>query len=153
VLMFTAPAARHPNLQRAVAAAAIFGGLCFPFLPQRGGASASLGRAAAAVAALQFGFWLVCAYIGDAAEDPVLWRCAPGLLALAATALAFCQTAGWFFGAARPRGALFFLQLAAFLDLAPVFDGDGLCPTLMRVAAAAMCLLLELLVVHNLKER
>ena len=153
VLMFTAPSARQPNLQRVFAAAAIFGGLCFPFLPQSGGDGAGFSRVCAGVLTLVCCFWLVVRYTGCAAEEPVLWRAAPETLALAATTLAFFRAAGWLFGVRAPRRTLFFLQLAAFLDLAVMFDSRGLPYTVMLLVCAVMCLLLELLFVGNLKER
>ena len=154
VLMFTAPSAAFPRLQRVFGAAAIFGGLSFPLLPGRrdGAAPGGLDRLGGAVCTLFFCFWLIFAYKTGADRDPVLWRCGPEILAIVANTLAIYFVAAWYFSRPSPKAAVFFLQLAAFLDIAVFFDSRSLILTVMFTVCALLCLLLEYLVLSNLRE-
>ena len=153
LLLFTVPESGDTRLRRVFAAAAIFGGLCFPFLPQRAGGLHGFSRAASAVLPVVSAFALVYVYIEGTWYEPVLWRVAPGILAPAAATLAFLGVGGLLWGARQPRFTLFFLQLAAFLCLAVTFDSRPLWLSAMTAAAAVMCLLLEWLMVYDLRER
>ena len=153
LLLFAVPGEGSSRLRRVFAAAAIFGGLCFPFLPQQGGQASSVSRTAAAVLPLVSAFALVYFYMSGAREEPTLWRTAPEALALAAAALGFLGVGGFLFGVPRPRLTLFSLQLAAFFSIGISFDSHGAWRTAMFAALAGMCLLLEWLIVYNLKER
>ena len=152
-LLFSVTELSGARLRRIFAAAAIFGGLCFPFLPQRAEGASGINRVSALVLPPVIAFSLVYYYITAVSAEPVLWRVAPTVLALAFAALGFLGVAGFLCGAPRPRFTLLFLQLGAFFSLAVTFDSRPLWQTAMLAAAAVMCLLLEWLIVYNLKEK
>ena len=153
LLMFSAGASAFPRMQRVFGALAILAGAFLPALPCRGsGETAASGRRpAAAVITLFYCFWLVFSYRANA-QDPVLWAYAPEILAVAAATMAFYYVAGWIFGRPQPNAAFFSIQLAVFLNVCTLPDARHGAMTALFAATAAMLLLLEYILLANLRE-
>ncbi len=152
VTLFSAHQVKYPMLQRVLGAFGILAGLCLPFLagkPEPGGA---FGRAASAVVTLFFCFWLIFSYRFHS-EDPVVWRYCVEILALALSTAAFYYVTAFHFGAGRGGRALVAVQLAVFFDIATIFDARSTFGVVMLVATALMLLMIEYLLVVNLRER
>lgn len=150
VLMFSAPDQRYPALERFFAAASIFGGVAVMLLPLGEGASA--GRGTYLVPVLFSCAWLVCCYKNNA-EDPVIWAYLVEILAIMATVMAWYELAAYFYGRARPFAALFFVQSAAFMNIATLSDERRTTMTVIFVIHAALMLMFEFLLVKNLTPR
>ena len=110
-----------------------------------------MGRLASAVLALFFCLWLVFCYVLNE-QNPVLWAYAPEILAITASTLAFYYICCWHYGAAKPNAALLFVQAGAFLNLSILPDSRALSAKAMFAATAALLLMLEVLMVSNLRE-
>lgn len=153
VLMFFSDFGSYPLMQRLLGAAGILAGLCFPFLPGKpDGSVHSFARTASALAALFFCYWLVFCYRANS-NDPILWNFAPEILALAATTAAFYYVAAFHFGAGRGSRALLAVQLGAFFDMTVLFEDRTAVTTVMFLAAAAMLLTAEFLIIENMQDK
>lgn len=154
LLMFSAGTSAFPRMQRLFGAFAILAGACLPMLPRRQtpeDAGVSGRRAAAAVVTLFFCWWLVFSYRANA-ENPVLWAYAPEILAVASGTMAFYYVTGWIFGHAQPDAALFCIQLAVFLNVCTLPDERHGAMKALFAATAAALLLLEYILLANMKE-
>ena len=152
VVLFTAEISRFPMLQRVFGAAAIFGGLCIPFLLlKQDGSIRSASGTATVILTFFCCFWLIFAYKLNA-EDPVIWAYGPELLALAATTVGIYEVSAYYHGKARPAYAFIALHTGAFLDLSVLFDLRSAAMTVMIGICAALMLLLSYLLIANLKE-
>ena len=152
VMMFSADLTPYPTAQRLLGAAGILAGLCFPLLPgKRDGSAAGLARPAAAFMTLFCSYWLVYCYRVHS-SDPIIWGFAIEILAVAATAVAMYYAASFHYGAAKPIRAIAAAALAAFFNLATLFDSRSTASLLMTVCMAAWMLLLEYLLLENLEE-
>ncbi len=153
VLLFSADLAAYPTLQRIFGAAGILAGLCIPGLFPKRGSDAPNGAAktASAFLTLFFCYWLVFSYkLGS--DEPQFWAYAPGIIAVAAAVLGVYYLAALFYGRTRPTTMLFVLPLAAVLNLTTVFDTRRGSLTAMHLAAAALMLLAEYLLIANMAE-
>lgn len=152
VVMFTADASRFPMMQRIFGACGIFGGLCFPFfLAKPDGTVQASSRTAAVILPFFYLFWMVFAYKTNA-DNPTLWAFAPEMLALAGVTIGVYQVAAYFYGRAKPKTALIALQVAAYLNIGVLFDQRNFALTLMIALNAALMLLLEYVLMANLKD-
>lgn len=149
VLLLFAGAEKYPMLTRVFAVVGIFAGVALPFVPERKKTGAP-GKGGAALAVVLFlCVWLILAYKNNA-ENPVVWSYCVEILAVGAALMGYYEFSAYFYGRAKPRWALFFLQLAAFLNIATLADGRGLCMKALFFVSAAVMLLLEFLLVENL---
>lgn len=152
VAMFTADSGKYPIMQRIFGAFGIFAGLCLPFLPgKKSGGHSSFSGTAAVVLTLFCCYWLVFDYRLNA-ENPVMWAYAPELLATIATTLAIYHIAAYFHGRAKPRPTLITVLAAVFFDISVVFDARALWLTGLYAVSALMLLIIEFLLLSNLKE-
>lgn len=148
VLMFSAPAARYPSLERLFAAACILGGVAIMFVAVRGDGSALVSRGASLIPVLFCCMWLVLSY-KNSAENPVVWAFLVELLAIIATLMAWYELAAYHYGRAKPRAALFFVQAAAFMDIATLSDERPAIMAAMFIIQAALMLTFEFVLVEN----
>lgn len=148
VLMFYAPMQRHPTMERIFAAATIFGGAATILLPVKADSSVSGGRGMFLVPVIFCCVWLVCCYKNNA-ENPVIWAFLVEILAIIATVMAWYELAAYYYGRAKPFAALFFVQGAAFMNMATLSDERGTIMTAMFAVQAALMLMFEFLLVKN----
>ena len=150
-LMFYAPGQRSPTLARIFASASIFDGVAVIFLPLTSdGRSASGGSRGLSLVPVIFScIWLVCCYKNNA-ENPVVWAYLVEILAVMATLMAWYELAAYFYGRAKPFATLFFVQAAAFMDIATLSDERGAAMTVMFAVHAALMLMFEFLLSENL---
>lgn len=152
VMMLYAPMQRHPTMERIFAASSIFGGTAVALLPFRTEGSVSGGRGMYLVPVLFSCVWLVCCYKNNA-ENPVIWAFLVEILAVAATVIAWYELAAYFYDRANPFAAVFFVQGAAFMDIATLADERSAPMTVMFAVHAALMLMFEFLLVKNLAPR
>ena len=153
LLMFSAGSTTLPVMQRLLGAFAIVAGVCFPFLPSRvkyEGASQLGKRITSSVVTLFYCFWLVFSY-RSGAQVPSLWRYGPEIVAICAGALAFYYVCGWAFERVKPKTTLLALQFAAYMCIGILPDSRQIAVTLFLIGSAIMLLMMEFLMVHNLK--
>ena len=149
--MFTSEQSEFPLMQRILGAFGIFAGLCIPFVPaRRTGGHHTFSRTAIVFLTLFCCYWLVFAYRLNA-ENPVIWAYAPEMAALAVTTLAVFHVAAYFHDRAKPTRALICVQAAVFLDVSVIFDVRPLFFTAMLAVSALLLMMLEYLLLTNLK--
>ena len=148
VLMFYAPVKRHPTLERIFAAATIFGGVAVILFPLKTDSPVSGVRGMSLVPVIFSCVWLVCCYKNNA-ENPVFWAFLVEILAIIATVMAWYELAAYYYGRAKPFAALFFVQGAAFMNMATLSDERGAAMTAMFAAQTALMLMFEFLLVKN----
>ena len=152
VLMFTSAYSKYPLAQRLLGAFGILAGLSFPFLPgKQDGSGRTLGRAAATTVTLFCCFWLVCCWRSHSA-NPAVWAFVTEVLAISASTVAFYYIASFHYGAAHGGRALPAVQLALLFDLVTLFDERSTVQGLMLLLCIGMLLLLEFLLIENMKE-
>jgi hypothetical protein len=151
VLFVTGEDEASPMLVRILAALSLFGGVFFPL-----SASAAVNGRETGVTCLfmtvpvvQFCFWLITCYKQNS-TNPVLWAYAVEILAIAAALLGFYYMAGYAFGRVKPRSALYFDMLGAFLCIVSLADDGNFGEKLMFAAAASMLLFWAWMIVENL---
>lgn len=148
VLMFSAPGARYPSLERLFAATSIFGGVALIFIMVKADGSVSTSRSACLVPVLFACMWLVCSYKNNA-ENPVIWAFLVELLAIIVTVMAWYELAAYHYGRARPGAALFFVQAAAFMNITTLSDSRSGMMTALFVIQAVLMLMFEFVLVEN----
>ena len=151
--MFSAGAATSPLLQRVFGAAAILAGVCLPALPARVSGAVSLRsrRMASIFLTLFFSLWLITSYLTNA-QDPVLWNYAPEILAIAASTLALYYTSALLHGRPGRNAALVTTAFGVFLNFCTLPDTRSRGMTLLFAATAVALLLVEYLLLSNLRE-
>lgn len=153
VMLFGSDLSRFPAAQRLFGAGGILAGLCLPFLPaKKDGSSHSLSAVAAAAAVIFCCYWLLFCYRIHA-DDPVIWRFATEILAVAASAAAFYYIAAFHYQAGHGSRALLAVQLAAFFNIVCLFDKRNLALGLMFFITAVLMLLMEYLIIQNMWEK
>ncbi len=155
VLMFSADFARFPTMQRVTGVLSVFAGVSLPFMLPKAEDNARRSSASAAVLlpVLFYGFWLVTDYRVNS-EDPRVWGYAVGVLAIMAAAIAFYYVAAYFYAdRAKPRRCLVALQMAVYLSMATLPDGHSGVETALYLMTVVVCLLMEFLVLDNMKEK
>lgn len=152
VLMFAAPEQRYPSLERLFAAACIFCGVALIFVMAKSEGSASMSRGASLVPVLFACMWLVCCYKNNA-ENPVIWAYLVELLTVMATVMAWYELAAYHYGRAKPAAALFFVQAAAFMNIATLSDERSGIMVAVFALHAALMLMFEFLLVENFAPR
>ena len=153
-LMFSAGTSHFPLLQRLFGAFGIVAALATPWLfGKKGGSGAgAMGRAAAVVVTLFDCFWLMFSYKSNAV-DPITWHFAVEVLAIAATTVALYYVTTFFYGVGKATRTLIALQLGAFLSVTALFEQRGTALNVLFGVAAALQLLLEFLLISNLREK
>lgn len=96
--------------------------------------------------------WLSAEY-KTASSDPVVWRFAVEVLAICAALLSFYYVAGYFFGEASPRNAVFFCHLGAFLCVMSAVDEHTLAESILYAAMALLQFAWGYALVMNLRRR
>ncbi len=152
-LLFSAAHSRYPLGQRLFGAFGILAGISIPFLFGRKGSSAAgpVGRTASVVITLFYCFWLVFCYKLHS-EEPILWKHAPEILAVAAATVAFYFITTYFFSAGHSGRALITVQLGIYLNIATLFEERGTAMNVLFGVTSAALLLLEYLLIANMKE-
>ena len=152
VLMFASAYSRYPLALRLLGAFGILAGLSFPFLPgKQDGSGRALGRAAATTVTLFYCFWLVCCWRSHSA-NPAVWVFVMEILAVASGTVAFYYIAAFHYGAAHSGRALPAVQLAVLFHMVTLFDERDTVQGLMLLLCIGMLLLLEFLLIENLRE-
>ena len=152
VVLFFSDFGTYPTMQRIFGAFGIIGGLCFPFLTAKADGSArSFGTAAASTAVIFACYALVFCYRIHS-EDPIVGGYAVEVLAVAAAAAALYYVAAFHFSAARGSRALFAVQLGVFFCVSTLFDSHSNSVTVMFLCMTGMLLLVEFLLVENLRD-
>lgn len=152
VLMFAAAQQHYPSLERLFAAACIFCGVALMFLLTRGEGAASVSRGAWLVPVLFGCMWLVCCYKNNA-ENPVIWAYLVELLTVMATVMAWYELAAYHYGRAKPAAALFFVQAAAFMNIATLSDSRSGKMTVLFAMQGLLMLMFEFVLVENFVPR
>ena len=153
VVLFGSDLSRFPAAQRLLGAGGILAGLCFPFLPtKKDGTAQSFGSVAAGAAVIFFCYWLLFCYRSHA-DDPVLWRFATEIFAVASAAAAFYYIAAFHYRAGHGLRALLAVQLAAFFNIVCLFDRRSFAFGLMFLITAVLILLMEYLILQNMWEK
>ena len=152
--LFSAGTSAQPMLQRIFGAFGIVAALSIPFLfgKREGRNAGPMGRPAAFVITLFFCFWLVYDYKAIS-RDPLTWNFAVEILAIAASTVALYYIAQHFYGVGKSRPALVMLQLGVFLNITALFEERETALNLLHGGAAALQLLLEFLLISNLREK
>jgi hypothetical protein len=81
--------------------------------------------------------WLITIY-KSAAADPVVWRYAVEVLAIAAAAVAAYYVAGYYYDEPHPKMALFFCEVGAFLCVMGAMDDHTTADSIALVAQAVL---------------
>ena len=153
ILLFTAGRASYPVLQRLFGAVGILAAVSVPFLfGKKGGSAGSMGRTASVVLTLFACFWLIFTY-KTISPNPVVWSYALEMLAVAAFTVSMYSVTAFFFDAGKTPRALIALQLGAFFSIAVLFEERGTAMTALFGVSAAVQLLLEFLLISNLREK
>jgi hypothetical protein len=154
ILLFSAGTSRYPLGQRLFGGFGILAALSLPFLfGKKGGSGAGpLGRSAVTVVTLFYCFWMVFCYRMNS-ENPVLWQIAPEILAITAATAAFYFIATFFYSAGHAPRALIAVALGVYLNIATLFDERSTALNVMLGVTAAALLLLEYLLISNMKEK
>lgn len=152
VMMLYAPMQRSPTMERIFSASCIFCGAAVMLLPFKTDGSAPGGKGMYLAPVLFSCVWLVCCYKNNA-ENPVIWAFLVEILAVAVTVMAWYELAAYFYNRANPFAALFFVQGAAFMDIATLSDERSAAMTVMFAVHAALMLMFEFLLVKNLAPR
>lgn len=151
--MFTAGGAGSPLMQRVFGAAGLIAAGALMALPtRRDGTVPALSRYAALWLPLFCCYWLVLIY-RDNAQDPVLWDYATYICAAALSALAFYHLSAWYFRRAMPGRALFFIQLAVYLDACALTEAHSIWIKLLLAAAAVVLAMEEYVLISNMREK
>lgn len=151
--MFTAGNAQSPLMQRLFGAAGLVAAAAMVALPGKGDGSASAtARSASLWLPLFFGYWLVLVYRANA-QDPVLWHYVVFALAVAMSAMGFYALSSWYFHKGRPLSGLLYIQLGIYFDICALSDERGLGDKLLLIAAAAMLVVMEYLLLRNMKPK
>lgn len=95
--------------------------------------------------------WLAVCY-KDNAEDPVIWNYVLEILAISSTTIAYYELSAYRYNRAKPDLALFFLLLSAYLNMSTLFDERGLVMQLFFIINAVIMLLMEYLLMANMRE-
>ena len=153
VVLFSAGQSPTPLLQRLFGAFGILGGLSIPFLFGKRDSSGAgpMGRTAAVVITLFFCFWMVFDYKSIYA-DPIVWNYAFEVLAIIASGAALYFVAAFFYGVGKPTQTLIALQLGAFLCITVTFEPRSTALSVLLGISALLQLLLEFLLIANLRE-
>lgn len=93
--------------------------------------------------------WLISSYKANS-ENPVVWSFAVEILAIGAIILAWYELAAYCYGRAKPKRALLFIQLAAFLSITTLSDSRSMAMQLIFAVEAAAMLMFEFLLVENM---
>ena len=154
VLMFSSDFARYPTLQRMMSALGIFSALCLPFVLRRkaGSEDGGVGGIAAVIPVLFGCLWLITAYRIES-ENPVLWSCALEILAIVASTLSFYYVAAYFYGRAKPARGIVMLQAAVYLCMCTLMDNHSGAEKVLFGCLAAAFLVLEYVLLSNVKEK
>ena len=153
VLMFSSDFARYPTMQRIMSALGIFSAVCLPFLVRRWaeGEDGS-SRGIMALLPVVFGcMWIITSYRIES-ENPVLWSYVVEMLAIIAVTLSFYYIAAYFHGRAKPGRCFVVLQTTVYLCMCTLMDEHSGVEKLLFGCLAAAFLVLEYLLLHNLKD-
>ena len=151
--MFTAGSAGSSLMQRIFGAAGLIAAGALMALPtRRDGTVPALSRYAALWLPLFCCYWLVLIY-RDNAQDPVLWDYATYICAVALSALAFYHLSAWYFRRATPGRALFFIQLAVYLDACALTEAHSIWIKLLLAASAVVLAMEEYVLISNMREK
>ena len=154
VLLFSAGASLTPMLQRLFGAFGILAALAIPFLFGKNGGSGAgaMGRTAAAVLTVFFCFWTVFDY-KSVSSDPIIWNYAFEILAVTVSTLAIYHVTTFYYGIGKLPRTLVLLQLGVFLNISVIFEQRSAPLNIMLGVSAALQLLLEFLLIENMREK
>lgn len=150
-IMFTAHLGRYPVLCRLLGAFGILAGVSFPFITGKSSSVVSMGRTASTVITLFYCFWLIYSYRVHA-NDPVIWNFAIEILAIASAATSSYYMAAFHFGGGNGTRALLALQIGIFFNVCTLFDNHDIPITVMFTVTIAVLMMLDFLVLSNLKD-
>jgi hypothetical protein len=109
---------------------------------------ATARRVGSAILILADCLWLITVY-KSAAADPVLWRYAVEILAIAAATVAVYYVAGYYFEEPHPKTALFFCELGAFFCFMCAMDEHTLADGVALVAHGVLLLTWGFAILQN----
>ena len=104
------------------------------------------------VIVLFYCLWLVASYKSHD-SDPVVWRYAPEILAIAAGTLAWYFLAGFAFGKPKPAPAVFFSGLSFVFSLTAMPDDRALSLSILLMAPGLETLMLSWMLIRNLQAK
>ena len=156
LLMIQSETDKNVTFLRVLAAVGIFAGLSIPlFLDEANYEDIehpALLRLYSIVPVLLFAVWLVVSYKQNSLNS-VAWRYALEIVALIASLLAFFRIAGFAFLVVNGRRCMFAVRLAAMLCIMSLADERYMGMQLMLLASAGTFLLVNWLLVVNLKKK
>lgn len=151
--LFTAAHSDYPLWQRLFGAFGIVAALSFPFLfGKKGGSGAgAAGRGAAVLITLFSCYWMVFTYKLES-QEPIIWKYALEILAVAAATVAFYEIAAFFFGKGHVRRTLIAAAIGIYFCVTALFEERSTVVNAMLGVTAALLLVLEFLLIANMSE-
>ena len=148
---------KHTLMLRLIGGAAIATGLAFPLY--LGWANRKLKRFSRELICLfgllpiaLFGIWLVYDYVNNAINS-VIWGFLVEVLAVSVLMLAFFRLAGYAYGTAEPKKALFWIQFGIFMSLTVLADSRRTGMQVIFLSAGLMLTLADFILLKKLREK
>lgn len=144
-------------LLRLIGGAAIAAGLAFPLY--LGWANRKLKHFSRGLLCLLsllpivlFGIWLVYDYINNAINS-VIWAFLVEVLTVSVLMLAFFRLAGYAYGQAEPKKALFWMQFGIFMSVTALADSRSMGMQIIFLSAGLMLTLADFILLKKLRPK
>lgn len=150
VTMFNVTGDAQRGLYTVVAALGILCGLSFPLVcsAARKRYSPGLTSLFMTLPVVMYCLWLITCYRANS-NNPNVWVYAIEIITVCCLIIAFYYTAGFPYGKARPRSAVYFCMLGAFLTIVTFADSRYAGLQLILLGSAGMLLMENWLIVQN----
>ncbi|MGM9574388.1 MAG: hypothetical protein ACI3VE_00555 [Oscillospiraceae bacterium] len=142
------------GLYTVIACLAILCGLSFPLICSAAHKRYSPGLTSLfmTLPVVMYCLWLIACYKANS-NNPNLWVYAIEIIAVCCLIIAFYYTAGFPFGRARPRHAVYFCMMGAFLGIVTLADSRYMGLQLILLGSAGMLIMENWLIVQNIRNK
>ena len=142
------------GLYTVIACLAILCGLSFPLICSAAHKRYSPGLTSLfmTLPVVMYCLWLIACYKANS-NNPNLWVYAIEIIAVCCLIIAFYYTAGFPFGRARPRHAVYFCMMGAFLGIVTLADSRYMGLQLILLGSAGMLIMENWLIVRNVRNK
>ena len=154
-LFASSEADKNVGFYRVLAVLGLLAGAAFPFILREANEEEPRTKLVCALSIapmLLFAFWLVTCYKINSING-VVWVYGVEVVACCFLLLAFFRVAGFIYASADAWHSLFFCMFAAFLAIVCLADARYMGMQLMLLAASGMLMLLNWIMIANLKRR
>ena len=154
-LFASSEADKNVGFYRVLAVLGLLAGAAFPFILREANEEEPRTKLVCALSVapmLLFAFWLVTCYKINSING-VVWVYGVEVVACCFLLMAFFRVAGFIYASADAWHSLFFCMFAAFLAIVCLADARYMGMQLMLLAASGMLMLLNWIMIANLKRR